>query len=73
MSLDLHMRLYHTEHAADYVEVCPDPDGLGMVEIRQVSDDNQIGSRILVSLENVDDLVTALKTVRNHMQGLLQK
>lgn len=67
MSLDMHMRLYHSNHAADYVEICPDADGLNMVEIRQVSDDQQIGSRILVSLENVDDLIAGIRAVQAHM------
>ncbi len=65
MSLDMHMRLYHTDISTDYLEICPDLDGLGMVEIRQ----EPSGDKILIDLTNVDDMITALQTVRNHMSG----
>ena len=44
------IQVWNDEHG-DRVEVGPDRDGLGLVEIRSYTDDNQIGSRITLAPE----------------------
>lgn len=43
--LEAHYRVYDNEHG-EYIEVCPDADGLDLVEIRSCEADGTITNRV---------------------------
>lgn len=51
-STEMNLRVYNEN--GDYVEVCFDADGLGLVELRQVEADGTITNRIVMSEELAD-------------------
>ena len=45
------------------VEVGPDPDGLGLVEIRTLTDDGEVGARVCLSEDALELLIDVLQRV----------
>ncbi len=60
MSLEMRFRIYHEHSGGEYVEVCPDSDGLDMFEIRMREPDDKIVARITISDTMAQDMIVAL-------------
>ncbi len=49
------------DNTGEAIEVGPDPDGLGLVEIRSLTDDGQVGARFCVTQDALPLLIAALQ------------
>jgi hypothetical protein len=58
-TLESSYKLYNTEDRS-YIEVCPDAEGLGLVEIRDVSDGGVVTNKIVMPPEQARLLVLAI-------------
>ncbi len=61
-SLDIIYRIYN--ESGDAIEVGPDSDGLGLTEIRTMTDDGEVGARICVHEDALDLLIDVLQRSR---------
>lgn len=63
-SLEKSYKIYN-DSTGEYIEVCPDADGLDLVEIRFVLEDGTINTRITMSPEQAELVATALGRMRD--------
>lgn len=61
-SLDVIYRIYN--ETGDAIEIGPDPDGLGLTEIRTMTDDGQVGARVCLHEDALDLVIDCLQRSR---------
>ncbi len=62
MSYTLEMIQQIRDESGERIEVGPDRDGLGLIEIRHVAEDGKTGNRIMVDHEQPTLLIKALQS-----------
>lgn len=64
-SLDIVYKIYN-DHG-DTIEIGPDPDGLGLTEIRTLTDDGEVGARLCLHKDALDLVIDVLQRRRSEL------
>ena len=67
-SVEKFFRVYN-DKTGDYIEVCPDADGLGLIEIRQCNRNGGIGERITLEAECAALIAEGLRQAAANIQS----
>lgn len=52
------------ENGGNVIEIGPDPDGLGLTEIRTMTDDGQVGARVCLHEDALELVIECLQRSR---------
>jgi hypothetical protein len=66
-SLETFQRIYDDQHGS-YIQIGPDPDGLGMVAIRSYERDGKLEAYMVFTPEQVSLLTQALAKVTSELE-----